>query len=104
MKDALRVEAAKAGPSIITSSVGSRPGQSSTTGVVLMDISNINVEKLTPDERESCILVQVQPQEHLYPCLPQEARSSDQSATPFSGPRPKVPRFRHLSAVRRPLY
>lgn len=55
MTDVLRVEAAKAGPSRITSSVGSTSAKSPATGVVPMDISSIKVDKLTPDERQRCM-------------------------------------------------
>lgn len=55
MTDALRVEAAKAGVSRITSNVNSTSGKPPTMGVVPMDISSIKIEKLTPDERQRCM-------------------------------------------------
>ena len=55
MTDALRVEAAKAGVSRITSNLsGGSAGQASSV-TVPMDISSIKVDKLTPDERQRCM-------------------------------------------------
>lgn len=55
MTDALRVEAAKAGASRITSNVSSTSGKPPTTGVIPMDISSIKVDKLTPEKRQRCM-------------------------------------------------
>ena len=56
MVDALKVEAAKRGGARITGNGGSHAnGPSSRSEAVPMDISAINVPKLTPEERKRCM-------------------------------------------------
>jgi len=55
MKDALRIEAAKAGTFRSPGGSASHPAALSDSGVAAMDLSTIKVSKLTPEERQRCM-------------------------------------------------